>query len=24
VTFLLENGAANGVNLHLDGGWLLL
>lgn len=24
VTFLLENGAVNGTNLHLDGGWLLL
>jgi NAD(P)-dependent dehydrogenase (short-subunit alcohol dehydrogenase family) len=24
VAFLLENGAVNGVNLHLDGGWLLL
>ena len=23
VLFLLENGAANGVNLTLDGGWLL-
>jgi NAD(P)-dependent dehydrogenase (short-subunit alcohol dehydrogenase family) len=24
VAFLLENGGANGINLHLDGGWLLL
>lgn len=23
VVFLLENGAVNGINLHLDGGWLL-
>jgi NAD(P)-dependent dehydrogenase (short-subunit alcohol dehydrogenase family) len=23
VVFLLENKAANGINLHLDGGWLL-
>jgi NAD(P)-dependent dehydrogenase (short-subunit alcohol dehydrogenase family) len=23
VAFLLENGAVNGINLHLDGGWLL-
>ena len=22
-TFLLENGAVNGVNLEVDGGWLL-
>ena len=22
--FLLENGAVNGVNLEVDGGWLLL
>ena len=24
VTFLLENGAVNGINLNVDGGWLLL
>jgi NAD(P)-dependent dehydrogenase (short-subunit alcohol dehydrogenase family) len=24
VVFLLSNGAVNGINLHLDGGWLLL
>jgi NAD(P)-dependent dehydrogenase (short-subunit alcohol dehydrogenase family) len=24
VVFLLENRAVNGVNLHVDGGWLLL